>query len=317
MMECFNPNSSGYISNSWQIVEDLGLNEIRVLCGQYGDTWQINPSVYPNTWAQNLENFLTLADSHHVKVVFWAMGTIWGTDFGILGPSWGDSMTPIPTAKAIVDQLTGNNYLGHNFITDPRIAYWDVDNEPDLTDPTDLDWVIQMCDYIRSKGGKTTVASPRMNNDWIRGLDFSTFVPLLGDHVDFLEFHYYGIWELGAYHTVNGVPNWDSWEAYYKTQVQQIISGRGSFGMDEIILGEFGLWRGAGSDAGTSTTYTDADRAEYYTRTLRVFNQLGIKNWCFHDLFKEPGKTNSAYYSIVDVNGQYFPFVSDIIKANT
>ena len=38
----------------------------------------------------------------------------------------------INTVKSMIDKLAGNNALGHNFITDPRIIAWAVGNEVSL-----------------------------------------------------------------------------------------------------------------------------------------------------------------------------------------
>jgi hypothetical protein len=130
---CFVPSAANYYANSWQLLKDLGVNWIRVHGGVEGDVNHFDMKNYPDDWAQNLDYFLAEADSHGVKVSFETLGSPYGTLFGIRSPGYSDgsdptAYTPISEAKAMIDQLAGNNSLGHNFIADPRVLGWVTSN---------------------------------------------------------------------------------------------------------------------------------------------------------------------------------------------
>jgi hypothetical protein len=314
-MNCFSPSARNYQPNAWEILEDLNINVIRVWGGVEGDINHLNMHNYPNEWAQNLDAFLTEADSHGIKVIFHNLGMSWGTLFGIVSP--GDTAGPVPAtpidkAKAMIDQLAGDNVLGHNFIIDPRVIGWRTSNEVDISDSEVLRWNLELCDYIRSKGGKAWVASPR-SGSWFSGEDFHVTEPILRGHVDYLERHLYEMGELAG-------KDYTSFYNYYKNVLQNhMMDGRGTFPVETLILGEFGIWRGYGSDCGYSGTFSDEDRQTYYRAVLDAARDVGIGNVFFHDLFAlKVGPDWTEYetpmYGIVDVDGSYFPLVADVIK---
>jgi len=312
------PSSANYIPTAWQVIEGLGINELRCFVGMEGDVWGLDMNTHTN-WAQNLDAFLTLASSHNVKVVFYELGTQWGGMLGIIPPTAG-TPTPIASAKLMIDKLAGNNALNHDFITDSRIGYWSISNEVDFGDPASPNaaytWTIQMCDYIRSKGGKVAVPYPRINGGWEQY--FNKIEPLLRGHVDYLETHVYEIWQLANYYSLgNNQYNWAGWKATTKSALQNIMTYRGSFDMEHLIIGEFGIWRDTGSDAGlTNYVFTGDNRRDYYTNFFNAFNELGLKNWCIHDLFVERNRAAGfANYGVVNSNGQWFPYLENIIKA--
>jgi len=306
----FHPSARNYIPNAWNIVEDLNLNLLRIFGGVEGDVYGLYPPRNPDTWAQVLDDFLTQADAHGCKVVFFEMGGGWQTLFG-LEPN----ITPLSECFDFIDQLAGDNNLGHNFLTDPRILGWSVANEVDLTDPSMYNWCIQVADYIRSKGGKAWLASPRGAGGWFYGEDFHVTEPILRGHADYLERHYY------AHQLVKDNPS-DPYSAVYSfyRQVLQthMIDGRGSFSMDQLILGEFGIWRGTATGEGVTNTYSDWERREYYRAVFDAARDVGIKNIIFHDLFAQINPKTNSYlspmYSVVDTDGTYFPLVADVIK---
>jgi len=317
-INCFHPNAHNYQPNAWHIIEDLGINVIRVWGGVEGNIWHINIKRYPDEWAQNLDAFLDECDRHGVKVVFHEMGNSWGTLFGIVPPPQGPGPYPpvsIEEAKAMIDQLAGNNSLRHNFITDPRVLGWRPSNERDISDPYVLQWNLEICDYIRSKGGKAWLASPRYGS-WWSGEDFHITEPILRGHVDYLERHLYEVWDF-----VNICnKNYTQFYNYYKSVLQDhMIDGRGQFSVDQLILGEFGIWRGYGSDLGYSGSFTDEERQIYYRAVLDAARDVGVKNVMLHDLFSQlvgPNWTEyeTPNYGVIDVNGTYYPYVADVIK---
>lgn len=279
------PGSSSYVSNWASILHSLGINSLRLYDGQL---WHINMVQNPTTWATGLDSLLTHIANAGFKCYFYALSDPWGGELGINDASYPASYQPMEMnlAKSYIDKLAGNNSLNHNFITDPRILMWSVSNEVDFGNPSSPNsyyyWTVEMCDYIKSKGGKTTIPSPRLNN----GYDLYTpqTTPMLTGHVDFLEMHMYGIWQLASYYSLgNNQYNWTSWEEWLKGVLSTAVNGRGPFDMDHVLLGEFGLWRGSGSDSGlTAYSFTDQNRVDYYAHYFNVINQLEIKNVCFH-----------------------------------
>jgi len=322
----FLPDSKNYQPNAWGFVEDLGINALRLFTGGEGDIAHLNMKRYPNEWAENLNNFLSEADAHGVKVYFYELGTEWNTLLGIRPED-----TTIEEAKSMIDKLAGYNNLGHDFINDDRILVWSVDNEPSISknpireeDYKRLEWILEISDYIRSKGknngGKTVVASPRLDDNWGKGQDFYVTEPIFRDHVDYLERHSYKSVEF--YQTCVDTGNPFSFEdcynkmyASYKKQLQEeMIDGKGSFSVDQLIFGEFGVWIG---ESGTKSNqgcincfFEDEHRRAYYKAVLDAARDVGIKNICFHNLFSRtegPSWTENLIpdYGVVDVDGSY------------
>lgn len=324
-LNAFHPNAVNYQPNAWNILRDLNFNVIRISGGIEGDLHHINISRYPAEWAQNLNAFLSDVPKG-MQVYFHELGRNWGTLLGIISP--GDlpggpyPPTPIDEAKTMIDQLAGNNALNHDFITDPRILGWTVSNENDIGDPTVYDWNIQIADYIRSKGGKAWLAHPRdsrISGSWAEQSDFHVTEPLLRGHVDYLEFHRYMV-EVARRAQEAGT---DVYSAVYEATLPELrtrmINGRGTMPIENLILGEFGIWRGYGADVGVTATFSDENRRDYYKATLDAARDVGLPNISFHDCFAQKSVGTGEYlvpmWSVVDVDGTYFPLVADVIKA--
>jgi len=324
-LTAFLPYSKNYQPDAWEFVEELGINALRLFTGGEGDIAHLNMKRYPNEWAENLNDLLTEADAHGVKIYFYELGTQWNTLLGIRPED-----TTIEEAKSMIDKLAGDNNLGHDFINDDRILVWSVDNEPSISqdphreeDYKRLQWILEISDYIRSKavgdGGKTVVASPRVDDNWGRQ-DFYEIEPIFRGHVDYLERHSYKSVEF--YQTCVDTGNPFSFEdcynkmyASYKEQLQEeMIDGRGSFSVDQLIFGEFGVWIGK---SGTKSNqgcidcfFEDEHRRVYYKAILDAARDVGIKNICFHNLFSRlegPTWTENLIpdYGVVDVDGSY------------
>ena len=325
---CLAPSARSYFPNGWQLLKDAGVNWIRVSGGTEGDINHFNIRNYPNEWAQNLDNFLAQADSYGIKVSFASVGSAYGTLFGIRSPGYVGSeangadpygYTPIDQAEAIIDQLAGNNSLHHNFIADPRVLGWVTSNEvyigpqtnsnPNLNGPFILQWNLQLLDYIHSKGGKAWMASPTTIRGSSAGYDFAQTIPLIGGHVDYLEAHYYEeVTLLNNYVKPDGTYDWANFETYYRNRLlTKMVNARGNFSLDNVLLGEFGMWVGQGNDFGLSTSFTAQDRTNYYQVVLDSAKAVGLKNVCPFDFFEMYG-TSINDYSIVSLKTKnYFP----------
>jgi hypothetical protein len=295
------PGNAAYLANWASSLKGIGINTLRITNGGSGDVWGINMVYNPTTWAANLESLLSTISAAGFKCYFWSLGDKWGGNFGI-----NDQAVDIPsaininTAKSYIDKLAGSNPLAHNFIADPRIAIWSVANEVNFGNPASPNgnyyWVVQICDYIRSKGGKVVVPYPRLNSGWEEYI--AETEPLLRGHVDYLETHDYGTWYLANYYSLgNSQYNWDGWKAFMKNRLLASSNGRGSFDMDHVILGEFGMWRGSGTDAGlTAYTFTDQNRVDYYTHYFEALREVGFKNACFHYSIEENSHYDISQY---------------------
>ena len=282
------PRDASYVSNWASILKGtLGVNTLRLFSGGNGDVWHINMIKNPTTWAVNLENLLSTVNAAGFKCYFYSLGDAWG---GLLGIN--DQAVNIPaamditTAKSYIDKLAGSNSLNHNFIADSRIAMWSIANEVDFGSQSSPNsnyyWTIAMCDYIRARGGKTTVPSPRVG-EW-GTITMPQTEPMLRNHVDYLETHNYGIWQLANWYSLgNNQYNWAGWKSWLKGGLQTVMNSRGSFSVDQVILGEFGIWRGSGSEMGlTAYSFTDQNRIDYYTNYFAALREVGFKNACFH-----------------------------------
>lgn len=318
-MNVFEPSARNYQPSAWQILEDLGINVIRVWGGIEGDINHLNIRNYPDEWTQNLDAFLTEADSHGIKVMFHNLGMSWGTLFGIVSP--GDTAgpappTPIDEAKAMIDQMAGDNPLGHDFITDPRVVGWRTSNEVNISDAAILSWNLELCDYIRSLGGKAWLSSPSTfpSGNYFNGLSFQQTEPLLRGHVDYLEVHLYEVWDFDIYYSRDYTKMYN----HMKNLIQNfMLDGRGAFSVDQLILGEFGIWIGTGNEYGTPETFSDEDRQTYYQAYLDACRDMGLKNVALHDFFSQiypDGTYETPNWGIVDVDGSYYPYVADVVK---
>jgi hypothetical protein len=210
------PGTDSYEANWAANLKNLNINTIRFVSGGEGDVWHINMIQNPNTWAQNLESLLAAVDSAGFKCYFMSLGDPWGCLLGI-----NDQDPDIPStisvaqAEVYLEELAGKNALGHNFLSDPRVAMCSVANEVNFGDPSNPNanygWVIAICDYIRGKGGVVTVPYARVNDGWDQY--FPVVAPMLAGHVDYLETHDYGIWQLANQYSLGGgAYDWAAWE---------------------------------------------------------------------------------------------------------
>lgn len=312
-IEAFTLGAINYQPNAWQLLKEANINTICVWGGINGDIAHFNINNYPNEWAQNLNNFLSAADQNGIKVYFGQLGNAYGTLFGIVSP--GDtgsgpySATPLAQAEAMIDRLAGINSLGHNFINDSRVVGWRTSNEVDISNSTVLNWNLQLCDYIRSKGGKVWLSSP-----YFAGAnDFSLTEPLLQGHVDYLETHKYLIPQFIS-SGMNYATYYDVWNSILMSEEQSL----GNFSPSEVILGEFGIWNGIGSDMGlTNVTFTDAERAVYYQAVFDAAAAAGIQNIMLFKFFAQKdsdGAVLAPNYGVVDANGSFYPYILNIIQ---
>jgi len=122
--------------------QQLGFNGVRVFL--HNLLWQQDSAGFLN----RMDQFLDLADKHHIKVTFVLFDSCWNPD-----PKLGLQPAPQPFVhNSGWVQSPGREYMAHperlaelkpyvqgvvgHFHNDPRIAFWDVFNEPDnMNDP--------------------------------------------------------------------------------------------------------------------------------------------------------------------------------------
>lgn len=306
-----------YVPNAWQIIKDLRINMLKLLGGIEGNVLHIHMTRNPDEWAQNLYNLLNLIGSNGCKAYFHCIGSSWANLLGIVPPPQGTGPYPpvsLDEAKAMIDQLAGDNLLEYDFINDPRLIGWVPMNEADITDPMVLDWGLQMCDYIKSKGGRAWLASPRGIGGWYYGEDFHVTEPILYGHVDYLDRHLYEVWNFAN----PCERDYQKFYDYYRSVLQNhVLDGRGRFPIDSLIVGEFGIWRGYGSDLGYSGSFTDQERETYYNAVYNALEDAGIKNVFFHYLFAQQheGIYEDNRFDIVDTDSIYY-LPTGIVKSN-
>lgn len=302
------PEAQSYIPNLGDYITDLNINVVYMYGGPEGNLWEINIINHP-LWAENLDTLLTATQNLGVKVILSEQGlaTAWGHWFGI-----SPETTTIEEAKALINKLAADNSLAHNFITDPRVFGWRVANEVDLAINTTREWCLAISDYVRSKGGKAWIGSPRWIN-WWEGQKFSVIEPVVRGHVDYLDRHIYNIDDFQNinYDYTTFYNAWKNW------LTEHMIDGRGAYDLDHIILGEFGIWHGYGSDVGATGTFNDQQCADYYRACLDTCRDLGLKNVAFHSLDSPKdwqGTPMSPEWGIINPDGLPYPLVYDVVK---
>jgi hypothetical protein len=261
----------GYTStapNFFSITQDLGINAILLVHGTEGGT-PFSISANQN-WAQNFDNFLATCSSHGVKVVIQRLGTPSYPDleFGI------NYDMDINVAKSMVDKLAGNNALNHNFLTDPRIAFWTIANEPTLSDtnPAIFNWLCTMGDYFLSKGANVACvggyfADSGNNAYWIQRF---------AGHQNFINTHHYN---MGIVQTAqnNGQSVYTATYNIFNEQLTSELAVRGNIPLSNIILGEAGVGHEPNFvEMGNIYHLTEETRGEYYRALFQVCKDKGI-----------------------------------------
>lgn len=329
------PGTRSYQANAEQILrEGLNLNTIRLTNGGEGDVWGTN-IVNNANWASNFEALLDAVCVNGLKAYYQTLSNGYGCEFGIREPFLGSNAMPIEEALIAIDKLAGDtsdtnyngeiihgNSLGKNFFADTRIPFWSIANEVDFTNSWNVQWVIAVADRIKSHGGQVVVPSPHYGSDWTSNFAWQrSYLGNYGEHVDYLEIHMYGDWELENMFTITqstpttqGSYDWEGWKNFMTNQLRsRTVDERGDFPIDHLILGEFGIWRGyVGTDMSGNSYFTDQDRRNYYTYYLQAIQDAGIKNIFFFTSFEE-----NAYYErnepdVTHLIGRY-----GMVSANT
>jgi hypothetical protein len=307
------PGHSAYVPNWASLLHGMGVNTLRIMDGGEG-RFGYNIALDAN-WAQNLEKVLTTIDAAGFKCYWQSMGTPWNTEFGIPDGRGGVGTISIDTAKLYIDKLAGNNASGHNFIADPRIVAWSIGNEVTVgtkasngvvTTNSDYLYLIQLHDYIRSKGGKTIADCPIIDDAPVGGWgwdeEFVDVIHLFEGHADYFETHnYFTGWLVDQCYS-GGTYNW----AHFKTLIQSWyttqLPSKGSFDMNHIIVGEFGMWLGTHSGEGANNwLFTEQNQADYYTAYYQALGAVGIKWACPYEAFM----SGAHYYGIISAGTSY------------
>jgi len=309
-LDMFYSGNPDYLSNIWQMIENLNINNIR--CGGFWVTQRFSINSVSN-WAENLNDFLTQADSHGVTVSFVPMGYL-----NVFGQINYGSMS-LSDAKILVDKLAGytntstsggrtfyGNTLAHNFLTDSRVWVWTTSNEQDLSSQAARDWNLGLCDYIRNKGGRAEIAYARVAGDW----DYHTTETgnLLYGHVDQVHYHEYGEYAYAQYFQKSLTRTWNGM-TYYQWWVNQFHCKRLNphFAADQIVLGEYGCWIGTGSNEGLSgVTFTNQDRLNIYNTVFAAAEATGFKNLIFHYVVGYPTEVPDYGIYKSDHSGDYW-----------
>jgi hypothetical protein len=315
-----------YQPNAWTILQDLGVNLIRVSGGSEGDVCHFNIDKYPSEWAQNLEDFLATANAHGIKVVFNSLGNQWGTLFGIVCPDIHQDVigTPIDKAKSMIDKLAGENALNHNFLIDERIPFWFVADEPDFNNPETRDWCIQILDYMRSKGARVAVSSPWNSSipneyPWLQRQDLHLFEPVLRGHVDYFSINIFSGHTMAIRAQQSGTSVYQVVYDYFKDVLTRyFIDRRGSMPIENLILGSFGIQHDYEWYRGEKIKVSDQTVREYYQAVYQCARDLGIRNIinfeCFASLHTDGTYIEDKFWSI-DVDGKYIDSKTSAIQA--
>jgi len=316
---------------AWKTLKDLGITLLQVEGGPEGNVLHIqlnenHPYGYPYDpdWAQNLDSFLSKADSYGIKVVFLPMGCNWGNNLGIVPPMQSearyDRYTNVTEALRLIDKLGGNNSLHKNFLNDSRVPYWIPIDEARIDGPeySDVkDWTIQTLQRIRSYGGKTSVCV----NDLVYGdshyhnytQTYPYVISVIGPYVDYLQAHIFcdDLWVAASNN-----PNYDMYtNAYneFSNNFKAMAKARGSFGLDKLQV-TIGCGYTTWEDFRGTITTTSHQQAMYFKACFDAAKENGIEIICYHAPFLslsyrslgfiEPdGTKNQEAYDVFKYNG--------------
>ena len=247
------PGYPSYIPNWRNLLQGLGVNTLRIEDGGEGRLGY-NINLDPN-WAQNLMKVLDTINPDRTattgyKIYWQCLGAPWESEFGIndiyRSPndgandgSGGVGLMSINKVKSMIDKLAGNNALGHNFITDPRIIAWAVGNECFIGTSNGYggvntnivySWLIQIQDYIRSKGAQVIADAPYVDN-W--DMNFALTAPLFYGHVNYMETHEYRVQELASTYNYGNLQfNWEGWKTYLQKVLTAQVNAAKAAGFD-------------------------------------------------------------------------------------
>jgi aldose 1-epimerase len=189
--------------------QQLGFNCVRVFLHDL--PWQQDSQGYLN----RMDQFLALADKHHIKVAFVLFDSCWNPN-----PKSG----PQPAPKPFVHnsgwvQCPGSDYMAHperldelkpyvqgivgHFCRDKRIAFWDVFNEPDnLNDGSYNDVAFKhksallllekIFVWAREMKPSQPLTSGVWHDDWADPTKLSAFEKIQLGESDIITFHNYG-----------------------------------------------------------------------------------------------------------------------------
>lgn len=307
--------AKAYPDQAWHQMRDLGLNCIHVGGGQEGNKLhcQLNEHhpygrAYDANWAENLEALLSKATSYGMKVVFHTMGSYYGTTLGFVAPMFNYSLNApdglpykyvsLADAEVLLDKLAGNNALGHNFITDPRIAWWSPINEARLDIGYVREWTVGMLSMIKTRGGKTSVCVDNGVQPYYKA--FPDIIPIIGDYIDYLQAHDYQ--ERTVINPTRNDPTADVYTLSYNAYVhdmQYMLDTRGGFPIRNVMLTEWGM--GHRSDG--IPWYYHSSGEFWHTKQ----QQADYIRGCF-DAGKSVGFSNILYLEIMW--GHPYPAVS-------
>ncbi len=296
------PGHPSYVPNWANLLQGLGINTLRIEDGGEGRLgYNINLDA---NWAQNLMKVLDTINPDRTgttgyKIYWQCLGAPWESEFGIndiyRSPddgandgSGGVGLMNINTVKLMIDKLAGNNALGHNFITDPRIIAWAVGNECSVGTSNGYggvntnsvySWLIQIMDYIRSKGAQVIADAPYVDN-W--DMNFALTAPLFFGHANYMETHEYRVQELASTYNYGNLQfNWAGWKTYLQNVLTAQVNAAKAAGFDSehIVLGEFGIFPAYNPDWNTGIYWTQQTQADYYTNYFQVLDAVSSIKW--------------------------------------
>jgi len=191
--------------------QDLGFNSVRVFL--HNLLWQQDSQAF----LSRMEQFLQLADKHHIKVVFVLFDSCWDPD-----PKLGTQREPRPHVhNSGWVQSPGRVYMEHperlgelkpyvagvigHFRDDSRIAFWDLFNEPDNLNGSSYSAVEpqnkkasallllqDVFDWAREQDPRQPITSGVWHGDWSDPAKLSPFEKIQLEESDIITFHNYG-----------------------------------------------------------------------------------------------------------------------------
>ena len=129
------------------------------------------------------------------------------------------------------------------------------------------------------------------------------------------------MYSVATFYNNGNLMSYSTFYNFYKNYLTAVVvqpALNNGIPLSQVILGEFGIWNGIGSDVGlTNVSFTDAQRAIYIQAVYDAARDVGIKNIAIFEYFAlktSDGTYLAPNYGLVDGNGNFYGTLGSIIQ---
>jgi len=225
--------SPSYRPEFWDIMQYLGVNTIRMVIGHEALGYTPTPDEFK-------KDILDKGEAYGIKGIFLPGGIV--RNYYPLD---------IEGAKAALYSYVVDGGL----VGDPRIVAWDVWNEPDLDEPGAIDWLREICGYLKYIDPTTPVTI----GGWHKGSVYQSprHLEAIIDFIDIVQCHFY---QNPHIVDIYGMTK------DYLNEIIKVSKGK------LVIQGEWGL--PVGAPVRYDTIFTEAEQKKYYEDSLRALFEV-------------------------------------------